>query len=721
MPTTCGFPNCKFRSRYRGQEDNRHFYRIPKRPLVLRQRWLKAIGRTEETVVSQLRICSAHFEGGEKKEGDIPVPDPQLDSPLSIPLPPKETKTSDRRRNQKFFKSNNHTGSSSSSEANGDQRRKGNISAFHQSDFANIYANGSISSFPSDFLNHIGSIKDEKESKEELPPRFSGQSPNDLKFLPGFPVIFPMMNRFAGSKPLIALLDGRDCSIEMPLLKDICTVAFCDAQATSEIHEKVLNEAVAAFMWNTIKLEKADLQKFKALKVLVCLSPDVGNVNLDAASELGIAVCNIPGVCLDEIADSTMSLILNLFRRTHWIARSIESGKPAHTIEQIRDLSSGTRRVRDSTLGIIGLGQTGSAVVARAKAFGFNIIAYDPYVTDGTEKIFGIERCETLESLLKRADCISLHCPLNSETAQIINEDSLKKLKAGAFIVNAGRPELIHEAALISALRSGHVKAAALDTQHLGDMAATLPLSLGGQLINTGRTSGLSDEAAHELRATAAKELRRALMGRIPQDLRFCVNKERIISQTSNAGNSGNSLPTMNPSFNPLAGMNLDAYNGLPLPSSFGSLPYANSLFMGINPQLLMNNAASALNNFQLPGGNAGMFSGITGQSPKSSNGIGKRSRTATPMNASISNIQSASTSPTPGNSAVQIDGEGNKSIINSDSDHDVTGDIDDNETNDDVQRKESNNSEMVDPEIPEKKFKMDMKEDSMEIKNENH
>lgn len=117
---------------------------------------------------------------------------------------------------------------------------------------------------------------------------------------------------------------------------------------------------------------------------------------------------------------------------------------------------------------------------------------------------------------------------------------------------------MIHEAALISALRSGHVKAAALDTQHLGDMAATLPLSLGGQLINTGRTSGLSDEAAHELRATAAKELRRALMGRIPQDLRFCVNKERIISQTSNAGNSGNSLPTMNPSFNPLAGMNLD-------------------------------------------------------------------------------------------------------------------------------------------------------------------
>lgn len=65
MPTTCGFPNCKFRSRYRGQEDNRHFYRIPKRPLVLRQRWLKAIGRTEETVVSQVRRYKPIFDAGE--------------------------------------------------------------------------------------------------------------------------------------------------------------------------------------------------------------------------------------------------------------------------------------------------------------------------------------------------------------------------------------------------------------------------------------------------------------------------------------------------------------------------------------------------------------------------------------------------------------------------------------------------------------------------------
>ncbi|CAH8514621.1 unnamed protein product [Schistosoma turkestanicum] len=89
MPTTCGFPNCRFRSRYRGAEDNRHFYRVPKKPAILRKKWLEAIGRTEETIVSQLRVCSGHFFGGEKNEGDVPVADPAVDEPIRIELPPK--------------------------------------------------------------------------------------------------------------------------------------------------------------------------------------------------------------------------------------------------------------------------------------------------------------------------------------------------------------------------------------------------------------------------------------------------------------------------------------------------------------------------------------------------------------------------------------------------------------------------------------------------------
>ena len=88
----------------------------------------------------------------------------------------------------------------------------------------------------------------------------------------------------AHSRPLVALLDGRDCSVEMPILKDVATVAFCDAQSTSEIHEKVLNEAVGALMWHTISLTKEDLEKFKQLRIVVRIGSGVDNIDYKVKS-----------------------------------------------------------------------------------------------------------------------------------------------------------------------------------------------------------------------------------------------------------------------------------------------------------------------------------------------------------------------------------------------------------------------------------------------------
>lgn len=99
----------------------------------------------------------------------------------------------------------------------------------------------------------------------------------------------PVANGPLHARPLVALLDGRDCSVEMPILKDVATVAFCDAQSTQEIHEKVLNEAVGALMWHTITLTKEDLEKFKALRIIVRIGSGVDNIDTKAAGELGEA------------------------------------------------------------------------------------------------------------------------------------------------------------------------------------------------------------------------------------------------------------------------------------------------------------------------------------------------------------------------------------------------------------------------------------------------
>lgn len=171
------------------------------------------------------------------------------------------------------------------------------------------------------------------------------------------------------SRPLVALLDGRDCTVEMPLLKDVATVAFCDASGTAEIHEKVLNEAFGALMWHSISLNREDLQKFKNLKIIVRIGRYVtrslsnplvsgcDNIDIKAAGELGIAVCNVPGYGVEEAADTTMSHILNLYRRTPWLADMVRSGKRINGPEHLKDAAAGTARIRGDTLGIVGLGK----------------------------------------------------------------------------------------------------------------------------------------------------------------------------------------------------------------------------------------------------------------------------------------------------------------------------------------------------------------------------
>lgn len=152
---------------------------------------------------------------------------------------------------------------------------------------------------------------------------------------PRFETRGPITNGPMQTRPLVALLDGRDCSIEMPILKDVATVAFCDAQSTSEIHEKVLNEAVGALMWHTIILTKEDLEKFKTLRIIVRIGSGVDNIDVKAAGELGIAVCNVPGYGVEEVADTTLCLILNLYRRTYWLANMVRDGKKFTGPEQV--------------------------------------------------------------------------------------------------------------------------------------------------------------------------------------------------------------------------------------------------------------------------------------------------------------------------------------------------------------------------------------------------
>ncbi|KAK6185579.1 hypothetical protein SNE40_007782 [Patella caerulea] len=348
----------------------------------------------------------------------------------------------------------------------------------------------------------------------------------------------PIPNGPMHPRPLVALLDGRDCSIEMPILKDVATVAFCDAQSTTEIHEKVLNEAVGALMWHTITLTKEDLDKFKSLRVIVRIGSGFDNVDIKAAAELGIAVCNVPGYGVEEVADSTMCLILNLYRRTYWLANMVRDGKKINGPENLREAAQGSARIRGDTLGIVGLGRVGTAVAIRAKVFGFNVIFYDPYLADGVEKSLGITRVYTLQELLFQSDCVSLHCKLNEHNHHLINDYTIKQMRPGAFLINTARGGLVDEHALAAALKDGRIRACALDVLenepfNLASSTCNLnlpyiegPLKDCPNMICTPHSAFYSEQSVTELREMAAGEIRRAILGRIPDNLRNCVNKE---------------------------------------------------------------------------------------------------------------------------------------------------------------------------------------------------
>ncbi|XP_007953971.2 C-terminal-binding protein 1 [Orycteropus afer afer] len=273
----------------------------------------------------------------------------------------------------------------------------------------------------------------------------------------------PIMNGPLHPRPLVALLDGRDCTVEMPILKDVATVAFCDAQSTQEIHEKVLNEAVGALMYHTITLTREDLEKFKALRIIVRIGSGFDNIDIKSAGDLGIAVCNVPAASVEETADSTLCHILNLYRRTTWLHQALREGTRVQSVEQIREVASGAARIRGETLGIIGLGRVGQAVALRAKAFGFNVLFYDPYLSDGIERALGLQRVSTLQDLLFHSDCVTLHCGLNEHNHHLINDFTVKQMRQGAFLVNTARGGLVDEKALAQALKEGRIRGAALD------------------------------------------------------------------------------------------------------------------------------------------------------------------------------------------------------------------------------------------------------------------
>jgi D-3-phosphoglycerate dehydrogenase / 2-oxoglutarate reductase len=211
----------------------------------------------------------------------------------------------------------------------------------------------------------------------------------------------------------------------------------------------------AILVRSAVKITEKVIDAADRLKVIGRAGIGVDNIDVDKATEKGIVVMNTPDANATTTAELTFAHILSLSRSLPAADISVRSGKWERSKFMGAELAN-------KTLGIIGYGNIGRIVVARAKAFKMKIVAYDPFVTEEAFEKEGVTASD-VDGLVKKADYITLHCPVNDKTRGIINADRIQMMKPSARIINVARGGLIDEQALFEALKAGSIAGAALD------------------------------------------------------------------------------------------------------------------------------------------------------------------------------------------------------------------------------------------------------------------
>jgi len=250
------------------------------------------------------------------------------------------------------------------------------------------------------------------------------------------------------------------------------------------------------------------------------------NIDIAAARECGIPVVNVPDYGTEEVADSALGMALTLTRGTHFLNSRLRRGIGAWNVEQAAPI----HRLRGRVFGIIGCGRIGSAAALRAKAFGFDVVFYDPFVPDGVDKALGVRRAETLGELLAQSYVVSLHCPLTPVTRGFIGAREMAQMPRGSFLVNTARGGIVDTAAVVEALASGHLAGAGIDVLEQEPPPADSPVVRAwrdpnhpahDRLLLNPHTAFYCEEGCIEFRTKAAREVLRALRG---EPLRNVVN-----------------------------------------------------------------------------------------------------------------------------------------------------------------------------------------------------
>jgi D-3-phosphoglycerate dehydrogenase len=260
-----------------------------------------------------------------------------------------------------------------------------------------------------------------------------------------------------------------------------------------------LADADGMVVRSAVQVDDAMMAAAPKLRVIGRAGVGVDNIDAAAATRRGIVVMNTPGANAVAVAELTIALMLALARKLPMANATMHAGKWEKKSLQGMEL-------RGKTLGILGLGRIGLEVARRAKGFGLEIIGSDPFVSAAVARENGI-KLVTLDELLAGSDYLTLHVGLTPQTTGVINAKTLATMKKGVRIINCARGELIDDAALVEALKSGQVAGAALDV-FASEPAKDTPYHALDNVILTPHIAGSTGEAQEAVGIQIARQVR---------------------------------------------------------------------------------------------------------------------------------------------------------------------------------------------------------------------
>ena len=272
-----------------------------------------------------------------------------------------------------------------------------------------------------------------------------------------------------------------------------------------------------ALVVSSARVTRGVMSALEGLKVVVRTGVGYDVIDVPAATELGVIIVNIPDLWIREVANHALALLLAWNRGVLVMDRQVHAG-----VWSGRVPGSHTGALHGETVGIVGLGNIGSAFARRVAALETKLIACDPYVDDQRFAALGVERV-TLETLAERADYVSVHTLLNAETHHLIGETFFRRTKPTALLINTSRGPVVDEQALAHALRDKRLAGAALDVWEDEPVAPDNPLLKMDNVIATPHAAYFSSAAVAQIPRRCGEEIARVLTGQRPLNV---VNPE---------------------------------------------------------------------------------------------------------------------------------------------------------------------------------------------------